>query len=244
MKSASVNLVYSLVKDIANANNRGYGSPSQFNQFAINAQQQVFQELLASYEDQLVRRKRGASHSKGAYNSIEQIQDMLRPLLRYDVALSLISGSSFSFPSDYAYHLSSQANGITAPPKAPEKANAGINSFLAAPKAEAPICVLQSDRVTFYPTSITDATMTYYKYPQGTNATTGAASTSNPTWAYNTVNSVAIYNAVNSIDFELPKSLEYRLADKILMMLGINMRDEEVVGYAQFQEQMEVQRDS
>ena len=58
------------------------------------------------------------------------------------------------------------------------------------------------------------------------------------------MNSVAIYNAVNSIDFELPKSLEYRLADKILMMLGINMRDQEVVGYAQFQEQMEVQRDS
>lgn len=244
---ASVNSVYSLVKDIANANQRGFITPSQFNEFAINAQQQVFQEILSSYDAELIKRKRGVSHSKGAFNSLEQIQDMLRPLLKYNVSLMNVSANVFSLPSDYSYHISTQVEGVTASVTPPEKANVSINSFLAAPKITSPICVLQGSQVTLYPATIDsgdDVTMTYYKYPQGSVPATGLASTSNPSWSFTTVSNVAIYNPTNSIDFELPKALEYRLAEKILIMSGINMRDTEMVGYAQFQEQIEAQRDS
>lgn len=247
MQQASVNAVYSLVKDVCNSNNRGYGSPSQFNIFATNAQQDVFQELLNQFDNELNKRKRGVAYSSGAYGGIETIQDNLRNLLRYRQSMVAVSANTFSLPSNYAYMLNVEVGGVAVTIVPAAKASHSLNSFLAAPQKSAPIGVVQSGQITLYPTTISsadDITISYYKYPQGIVPSTGAASSSNPTWAYTTVSNVAIYNSVNSIDFELPKSLEYRLAAKVLSYLGVNMREPELVQFAQAQEQMQMAQDN
>lgn len=247
MKSASINSVYSVVKDVANANNRGFVTPSQFNEFAVVAQQEVFQEQLAAYDLELRKRKRGVAHSKGSFNSIEQIQDTLRNFVRYEQSLSHSTANRYSLPSNYAYVLNVQANGIDCPVIPADVAQNVNRGFLSAPKETSPVCVITDSEVIAYPSTFAsgdDFSITYYKYPQGTVPSTGAASTSNPTWAYTTVSDVAIYNPVNSIDFELPKSLEYRLSTKILGYMGINMRDAEVVQFSQLKEQQEQLNDN
>lgn len=247
MKAASINAVYSVVKDVANANNRGFVTPSQFNQFAVVAQQEVFQEQLAAFDNELAKRKRGVAHSRGAFNSLEQIEDTLRNLLRYEAALSHSSANKYSLPSNYAYVLNVQANDIDCP-VIPSYVAQNVNrGFLSAPKETSPVCVIDGTEVIAYPNTFAsgdDFSITYYKYPQGTVPATGAASTSNPTWAYTTVSNVAIYNPVNSIDFELPKSLEYRLAIKILSYIGINMREADIVQFTQLKEQQEAANDN
>jgi len=241
MKGASINRVYLTVQAVCNSNNRGYPTVSQFNQFAVDAQQEEFQEQLASFDQELRKQRLFTSHSKGAYDSIQQIRDTLSPLLRVSTSLT---GSSnvMDLPDNLAYSLDFEVSGRTATIVPPDKARSRINSFLGAPTDARPIVIVDGTTATFYPSTLTTAdelAITYYKYPQGTNPISGAASTSNPTWAYNTVNNVAVYSAANSVDFELPKSLEYRLAQRILSYVGINMREPEIEQFAQLKEQEE-----
>lgn len=243
MQAASVNIVYTLVKDVCSAHNRGMFSPSEFNSYAHQAQLEVFSEILGQYDVELRKRQRNISNSGGAFDSTENIQDLLRPLLRYNVALTG-SGNTMNLPSDYAYVIPSgiQVGGVTAAIVSPDRASYAINSFLAPPSESSPICVIKGSEVVFYPATLTsgdDLSISYYKYPQGTSPITGAASTSNPTWAYNTVSNVAIYNATTSVNFELPKVLEHRLAMKILMYVGVEIREPEITQFVMAKEAKE-----
>lgn len=241
MKAASINSVYSLVKNVANSQNRGYATPAEFNSFAVNSQQELFQEMLASYDD-ILRKQRGfISHSEGAYDGIEHLEDDLRNLLRVDVPLTG-TDNVMTLPEDHAYLLSLSANDRKVDNVPPEKSRLFRSSFLAAPTEDRAVAVVERNQITFYPDTLDSSdnlTITYYKYPQGTDAVTGLPSTSNPSWGFTTVSDVAIYNPSASIDFELPKSLEYRLAQKVLSYLGINMREAEIVQFAQLKEQEE-----
>lgn len=231
MQYASVNSVYNIVKDAANANQRGFVTPSQFNTFCIPTQQQVFQDILSEYRIAMANIQRYLAMPKHLYNSLEAIQDDLLPLLRYDESLTF-SSNRFLLPDDYAYYIMFTYNDIEIEVVRPESMPYVSNSFLAPPSIVEPIGVLDRTNIKVLPSTINSGVrLTYYKVPKGVNAVSKEPSTSTPNWGYNAVGASVIYNPSKSVDFELPKQLEYRLASVILSYVGVNMRDSDLIGF-------------
>lgn len=234
---ASINSVYQIVKRQAAKDERGFISPADFNIYAPNAQQILFQEIFSEYRMYLANRKRYLNNWKGNYNSLEAIKDDLRPLQKDRESLSS-SGSNniFQFPSDYAYYIDVDYNGTPVTLVDTANRNYYANAFDAAPQTSGPIGVMRNGEIEILPTSITtNIFLSYYKVPQGVT-TAGVASIQQPTFAYTTVSSKEVYNASNSIDFEFPKNLEYRLASIILELAGIELREDFLYQAAQNQQ--------
>lgn len=235
MQYASVNTVYQLVKRLANKDERGFFRPADFDVYAKQAQDDIFQEVLKEYTMAMANRQRYLQYAKGNYNSIEAIRDDLRNLYRDSVSLTQISANTFSFPSDYAYFVNAAVSGRECVVIDPADRQRYANSFQAAPSTSFPLAILKYDSVEILPSSVTSGvTLSYYKTPQG-STTAGLPSVQSPTWGYTTVSNVSIYNASTSINFELPPSLEYRLAQKVLFYLGIEIREADLVAIAQQQ---------
>ena len=80
---------------------------------------------------------------------------------------------------------------------------------------------LVSDSIHVFPTSINKVELRYYKLPQG-RSSTGARTSTQPTYAA----------SGTPVDFELPEHYTADLIYEIAKMVGINLRDADVVGYA------------
>jgi len=92
-----INSVRNAVLSIANKNNYGYISPSDFNSFAANSQMEIFEEYFSSYNK--VINAENARTSGVDYADIEQpIAEVLEYFLRTDY-LSKISANKFSMPT-------------------------------------------------------------------------------------------------------------------------------------------------
>ena len=78
-----------------------------------------------------------------------------------------------------------------------------------------------STSIQLYPTTVQYVVMDYLRYPV------------TATWAYTTINGRPVYDSANSVDIELPKEAMNEVAMMYLSFLGINMRDGELVQYAE-----------
>jgi hypothetical protein len=90
-----------------------------------------------------------------------------------------------------------------------------LNSKLVQPSLKRPIYIRNSAGIVVYPTSITDGVSCYYIRKPHTVS-----------WNYTEVNSVALFNSGSSVDFELHDSEENTLVMKILVLAGVNIKDQ------------------
>lgn len=226
--SVSIDTVYQRVLGILNKEQRGYLTPQEFNLFANQAQQDLFEQYF--YDINQFGRISG--------NSTEY-SDMLT-LLNEKINIfetvgppASVSGSYFSLPSDL-YRLGSvvyknqttDAFGVASTESIEaERINANeflyINSSpLTKPKNIRPIFISTSQGIKVYGdsevTDINKIDIQYIKKPADVS------------WAYRTVLGEALYDASNSVDFELHKSEEVELVFKILELAGISTRNLDV----------------
>jgi hypothetical protein len=239
---ASVNSVYQLVMRRSAKEENGFISHEDFNSYARSNQQKLFQSIYAEYRQFLANKQRYLTTWKGNYNSLEAIADDLLPLRRNRVALaSSASNNIFQYPSDYAYFIDVEYNGKNVTLIDVADRSYYVNSYDAAPSAADAVAVKDYVSIELLPSTATsEVSLSYFKLPQGTT-TTGAPSTSYPTWGYTAVSGKSVYNSSTSIDFELPAQLEYRLATMILQDVGIEIREAELFQMANVQEQKETQ---
>jgi hypothetical protein len=242
MASASINTVYSLVQRIANKEQRGFISPSAFNQYAQHAQLEVTNELLEELKVSANQRKRYLEESDGVRGGRQAIIDELAPLLKASIPLVNISSNNFSEPDDLLHiddiFYGDGTNFWKADIVNPARANHYLNSELSAPSEQYPIVLQANGIFSVFPSTITSGmSINYYKIPQGVT-TAGAKTTQQPTWAYSTPGSSSspVYNATNTIDFELSSASTNRLVVKILSYIGISLREQEVQAYAAYKE--------
>ena len=88
------------------------------------------------------------------------------------------------------------------------------------PSTTRPIYIKNELGMHVYPTSITEGITCYYiKRPKKAE------------WNYTEINSVALYNSGSSVDFELHESEENTLVMKILVLAGINIKDQELTQF-------------
>lgn len=213
---------------------RGFISTTDFNQYAVAAQQELFQTILGQYRLYLANKQRYLTYFKESYKSLEAINDDLRTLRRNRIT---ITGD---FPSDYAYYIdleTTDGNPITVVDV--NKRTYYNNAFSQSPSATYPIAILGNSSIEVIPT-VDEFMLSYYKVPQG-STTAGAPSASQPVWNSSVVSGNEVYNPSGSINFEFPKHLEYRLATIILSYVGIEMRETDLYQMANNEETQQKQ---
>jgi len=238
---ASVERVYRAVKDIANKDQRGFITPAIFNEFAGIAQMNVFNRLF----DEMglsVRMRRSGADAQRQFAKAKKIEEDLSTFSK-KATLSLVAGVADK-PSDFARVIS-----ITTPGKYvlgnyqqyqvqivynTEHMDRILTSDLSRPTTTAPVALI-GNQIEVFPntnTSITSVVLRYYKLPQGIVPTTGAKTTSAPTYGYTSVvPGVELYSAANRVDFEMPEQYFTELVSEILTLVGVNLRDTDVYNY-------------
>ena len=247
---ASVNRVYSALKDIANKDQRGFISPAVFNNFASLAQMNIYNRLFD--EASINKRIRNAQADAGRNKSrVKQLNEDLSVFAkRTSLNLSSLDGvRTGDLPSDFAKAISAIVyNGVN--PYAPntqveliydeEQINYVLSSTLSAPSADFPVGLITDTGsrrgILVFPGTITQITLTYYKVPKGLNYQ-GNKVDSQPRWSYTIVAGKEIYDAGNAIDFELPEHYFSELVIEMAKLIGINLRDSDVYTYAKQEEQ-------
>lgn len=238
---ADINYIRNVVRNILDKDGRGWIGDNKFNNLITQVQDEVFNDIYTLYTMALQKRRARLEYRDLKYSGISQIKDDLRPLFRTGVALVASSSANdytFDFPSDYRY-----MDGVNLNSKSCELYDTGdTTSYMlagrAAPTTTYPAAVLGNENITIYPTTITSAdsvTISYYKNPRGVN-NSGVAVNQSPTWAYTTAGGQSVYNATNSIQPELPESTYNKMIIRMVAMYGINLREAEVVQFANQEE--------
>ena len=227
---ANTSVVYNTLKDLTNKDQQGFVSPTEFNRFAQIAQLNIFNGLFDELKDakKLSRSGFNPMRDKSRMKRIEEDLSFFSKKL----PVSKASGVFFK-PDDLSRIISVSTAGsilLDQSTKKPielcydeEKIERILISNLSAPTEDFPVALV-SDNIHVFPTSINKVEIRYYKYPEGRNAE-GARVGQQP--------SVYDSEAVSPtyVDFELPEHYTSDLVYEIGKMIGVNLRDNDIVNY-------------
>jgi len=136
------------------------------------------------------------------------------------------------FPADYAhrdeiyYNDTVTIDGVaTVMPRPVEvlresQLSARRGNYTTRPTFKYPVGVMRNSGIQIYPTTITAVDFTYWRWPV------------TPVFAYIQEEGYITYDAANSTEFEWPIDEHTSLARMILEYLGINLREAEILQYA------------
>jgi len=242
---ASVNRVYSALKDLVNKDQRGFVTPAVFNNFAQVAQMNIFNDMFDGFDRSKLTRLRNVD-PKSDKSTTKRLEEDLSTFIKR-ATISQANGV-FDKPADLARIISATSSGsilLNTSTKInipfvydPIKLDYILRSELSIPTDNAPIATTLDD-IEVYPTTIKKIILTYYKQPQGLNPVTGAKTTAMPRFGYTVVAGKDVYSAANSVDFELPEHYFAELVIEIAKLIGVNLRDNDVYAYASQQKQQQ-----
>ena len=245
---ASVNEVYSALKNLANKDERGFITPKVFNTFATIAQNKIFNDLFNDITKGQTFRMRSID-AKSHFSYLKRLEEDLS----YFSKETVVSQSSgvFEKPEDLSRIISMKTHGTyvfgqsTSTPidviYDESKIEYILQSDLSAPSETHPVAMV-SEEIEVFPTSIKKIKVRYYKYPEGRNVSTGARTALSPRYNATSLGaSNEVFDPTTSVDFELPDHYLPHLVIEIGKMIGINLRDQDVFAYTSGEEQKQKQ---
>ena len=173
---ASVNRVYSALKDLVNKDQRGFVTPAVFNNFAQVAQMNIYNDMFDGFDRSKLTRLRNLD-PKSDKSTTKRVW---RKIYHTFIKRATISQSNgvFDKPSDLARIISATSFGsilLNTSTKInipfvydPIKLDYILRSELSIPTENAPVATILDD-IEVYPTTIKKIILTYYKQPQGLN---------------------------------------------------------------------------
>lgn len=245
---ASVNEVYSALKNLANKDERGFITPKVFNTFTTIAQNKIFNDLFNELTKAQTLRARNVD-AKSHQSYTKRIEEDLAYFSK-ESNISQANGV-FAKPDDLARVISAKTSGAyvfgTSTSTSIDvlydesKIEYILQSDLSAPSATHPVAIVSND-IEVFPTTIKKIKLRYYKYPEGRNVSTGARTPSSPRYnATNLGGSNEVFDPTTSVDFELPDHYIPTLVLEIGKMVGINLRDQDVFAYTTGEAQQQKQ---
>ena len=245
---ASVNEVYSALKNLANKDERGFITPKVFNTFTSVAQNKIFNDLFNEMTKAQTLRARNVD-AKTHQSYTKRLEEDLSYFSKEE-SISQASGV-FAKPEDLARIISMKTAGAyvfgTSTSTAIDvmydesKIEYILQSDLSAPSSTHPVAIVSND-IEVFPTTIKKIKVRYYKYPEGRNVSTGARTALSP--RYNALSlgaSNEVFDPTTSVDFELPDHYVPQLVVEIGKMIGINLRDQDVFAYTSGEAQQQKQ---
>ncbi len=228
---ASVQTVYNTLQDLANKDQQGFVTPTEFNRFAQIAQLNIFNGLFDELKDakRLSRAGFNPTRDKSRIKRIEEDLSVFSTKATISKSNSVFNMSSDSGVKPMARIISISTAGsilLDQSTKKPieicydeETIERILSSNLSDPTEGFPVALV-SDDIHVFPTTINKIEVRYYKYPSGRNSD-GTRSDSQPTYT----------TSGTSIDFELPEHYTSDLVYEIGKMIGVNLRDVDIVNY-------------
>lgn len=231
---ANVINVYRAVSQLANKDQRGFVTIDEFNTFANQAQLLIFNNLFREFEDyrRSSRQSINASREKSRRKLLEE------DLGFFSKAETLTKENGlFSKPNNVSRIISiSTAGGVLMGNMTRTPIDVTYNeddverilaSDLSKPTASSPLAMVR-EKIQVYPSSVNKIRVKYYKRPESSDLEKGTAG---PV-AYSTGSGVR--------HFELPSHYENELVIEIAKMVGLNIRDTDVVNYTMAEQQPKI----
>ena len=238
-----IGVVYSIVRDLCNKDQKGFVTPAVFNTLAEVAQMNVYNEMFN--ELKLANRLRAsgsdAGRDKSAYKMVEEDLSYFIKNRKLDVtsdADSIVIGqdnegadiiqeeseAKVAKPQDLGRIISMNVFEENTPVEIvydAEKAKRILNSNLSAPTREFPVALIDGYYIEVFPNEISeDVNIKYYRIPvTPLYVTTEVAP------------GFVIEDPTSSVDFELPPHYLSELVGEIARMIGVRLRDDVLMQY-------------
>ena len=228
---ASVSFVHNAVHDLLNKDQQGFVSDGEFTNLARLAQLNIFNGLFDELKD-AQRTSRSGYNPNRDKSRIKRIQEDLAAFSK-KATITKASGV-FDVVDDATFDMSRIISISTAgsilldqSTKKPieicydeEKIERILLNNLSAPTEDFPVALV-SDDIYVFPTSINKIEVRYYRYPTGRDVTTGAVQSG----------SVSYTEGGIQVDFDLPAHYASDLIYEICRLVGVNLRDSDVIAY-------------
>lgn len=234
---ADVKHVYKTVRDLVNKEERGFITPAMFNDFAHAAQLAVFNRIINDISAATRASKGGMDPGRNLSMRKALLEDLSNFSEKQTVTLSSGVGQR---PSDMYKLISITTKGLMSGFRPrnkqvevvydEEKIDRILRSTLSAPTDDFPVALL-SDTIEVFPENIRSIVVRYYRLPKGKTTANGDAS-SVPFIEVTDYSGVEVFTA-NCSDFELPDHYAMDLIIEIARMVGVNLKEQEVMAYSQ-----------
>jgi hypothetical protein len=217
----NINSVYKAVLVVLEQGKRGVLTPNEFSKIATQAQQEIFTQY---------------------FDDLNQLLRMPQTSLAYADRMALLDEKISIFKTNETLTLT---NSKVTPTSAVQELGSVIysnreaqriqqyeiyttnQSPLTAPTAYYPVYTYEGGEITLFPTLTGSVILNYLKFPADVK------------WGFNIDSELGhyIYNPLDSIDFEIHKSDQPLLIDKILGYAGVMTKDQFVMSLANSKEQ-------
>jgi hypothetical protein len=217
----NINSVYKAVLVVLEQGKRGVLTPNEFSKIATQAQQEIFTQY---------------------FDDLNQLLRMPQTSLAYADRMALLDEKISIFKTNETLTLT---NSKVTPTSAVQELGSVIysnreaqriqqyeiyttnQSPLTAPTAYYPVYTYEGGEITLFPTLAGDVILNYLKFPADVK------------WGFNIDTELGhyIYNPLDSTDFEIHKSDQPLLIDKILGYAGVMTKDQFVMSLANSKEQ-------
>ena len=217
----NINSVYKAVLVVLEQEKRGVLTPNEFSKIATQAQQEIFTQY---------------------FDDLNQLLGMPQTSLAYADRMALLDEKISIFKTNETLTL---ANSKVTPTSAVQELGSVIysnreaqriqqyeiyttnQSPLTAPTAYYPVYTYEGGEITLFPTLTGSVILNYLKFPADVK------------WGFNIDPELGhyIYNPLDSTDFEIHKSDQPLLIDKILGYAGVMTKDQFVMSLANNKEQ-------
>jgi hypothetical protein len=217
----NINSVYKAVLVVLEQEKRGVLTPNEFSKIATQAQQEIFTQYFDDLNQLL-----GMPQTSLAYADRMALLDEKISIFKTNETLTL--ASSKVTPTSAVQELGSVIYSNREAQRIQQYEIYTTNqSPLTAPTAYYPVYTYEGGEITLFPTLTGSVILNYLKFPADVK------------WGFNIDSELGhyIYNPLDSIDFEIHKSDQPLLIDKILGYAGVMTKDQFVMSLANNKEQ-------
>lgn len=217
----NINSVYKAVLVVLEQEKRGVLTPNEFNKIATQAQQEIFTQYFDDLNQLL-----GMPQTSLAYADRMALLDEKISIFKTNETLALTN--SKITPTSSVQELGSVIYSNREAQRIQQYEIYTTNqSPLTAPTAYYPVYTYEGGEITLYPTLTGNVVLNYLKFPADVK------------WGFNIDPELGhyIYNSLDSTDFEIHKSDQPLLIDKILGYAGVMTKDQFVMSLASSKEQ-------
>jgi hypothetical protein len=222
-RKISVDTVYQKVLALASKEQRGYITPQEFNLFAKQAQQEIFDNYFHDLKTAQLKPKNSTDTS----DEINLLNERISIHRKVAPVQDSTTTSEYAVPDD-AYIISkitftnTSSQEILITELDSSEFNYATLNPLTAPQSSRPIYIRAAGgEIEVKPNGFTEEVDIHY-----------IARPDDPNWGYVVVNGKALYNVNTSVDFDLHDSEENNLVMRILTLAGVSMKDQLLTGTA------------
>lgn len=227
---ASIQRVYSGLRDLMNQKQKGFIGLQTFNSLASIAQRNIYNKLF----DELgtIKTYRASNVDSSRYKSRKQaIEEELAKFIVRDFQIN--SSSGIVTPPSNMHKLISIVSDKSSRTSLElvydvDRGDKIIKSNLSAPSTSFPVGII-TDKIEVFPTSIPSVYVTYYRSPGSINSANKMVD-AQP--VYSVFSNADVANPLNSRDFALSNEFEYDLVMEMAKLVGLNLRDADAVALA------------